>query len=387
MKGLVLGGCGLMGKPITYGLQKLGYDVKTVDQLGYADYMVDDLDCKKLPYSKSLAGILNTYKPDFCVSALPYHLNTSLAVQCINNEVSWFDLGGHVKTTGAINQYAKLKQNCKVMTDLGLAPGLINILGLALLSQYPSTQKLQMYCGGLPSPLHKHTSGPLKYGITWSVEGLVNEYNDRCQILREGDIVTVPALSGQEKLNFAGLGELEAFHTSGGIGTTLDILKKFPNLKDCSYKTMRWPGHRDIIKSLLDGASEAEVVEQLKGSCMDFRNQPSKDMVLIYLRLTGENNTKVKHTTTVQKVVKIFGDSHREDKVISINPKDVDNLKSKPQFSAMQKATGFSCVAAVDCIMQHYQCTNGVHTYNSIVNDSGMTEIFRETLSLFGIKL
>lgn len=392
MKGLVLGGCGLQGEPIAYGLTKLGYEIKTVDSNGSPDVYLD------MGQLKSFGAYLDKFKPDFCVSALPYFLNREIAIKCIDKKISWFDLGGHVATTKFINTYGK-DAKCNVMTDLGLAPGLVNILGLTLLYEYPHSHKLSMYCGGIPSPVFRDSSGPLKYGLTWSTKGLVNEYLDPCTILSNSLLYEVPGLSGLEKFSVPGMGELEAFHTSGGIGTFFDKLDYDKlAIKECSYKTLRWPGHRNAIQSIssLCNHDREKVADYIEVICPDFRKYNYKDVVVIVVALDLINKVKkVSHTAKIQKVVKILGDTNKKEekpsnfgKLISINPKDFKQLKEQvPKYSAMQKATAFSCVSMIEVVNKYCQNIKGTLSYTDFVSVCGSMELFVQTMSNFGIQL
>lgn len=152
----------------------------------------------------------------------------------------------------------------------------------------------------------------MNYLITWSVDGLINEYVDDCQVLRGGKLVTVPGMSGYETIN-TGLGELEAFYTSGGASHTIDSMKN-RDIKDCAYRTFRYPGHIDIVKFLtkdceLDSNTVKSIFE--KGCRGD---KEDRDLVILRSEVTAGDTTKI-----FEKII-----------------------HSCSRFSAMQRATAYS---------------------------------------------
>ena len=173
-----------------------------------------------------------------------------------------------------------------------------------------------MFVGGLPR-LCKDRD-PLKYETTWSIDGLINEYKDDCLILKNGEIHTVEGMDGYQTIDFLGT-ELEAFYTSGGAAHTIESMKE-AGVQDCSYKTLRYLGHRDIVRFLmrdceLDDGALKDIFER---GCPPTNGG---DRVLIHVK--AKNGL-----LEWKKSIEILSDY---------------------QFSAMQKATAFpiSCVASI----------------------------------------
>lgn len=183
---------------------------------------------------------------DLVISSLPYHLNFSLAQMCIREKIPYCDLGGSVPVSKQINDLAKQK-GATVFTDLGLAPGWANILAEEAMQKMPETpHTLKMRCGGLPVKISNPKTDPFNYRLTWSKEGLHNEYMDRSRLLENGEIISVPSLSRREQVSIEGFPMLEAFTTSGGASHTLGSMQT-RGVKNCSYKTLRYPGHLDLM--------------------------------------------------------------------------------------------------------------------------------------------
>lgn len=318
MKAVVFG-LGRMGQCIAYAMNKLGYKLICADVVP-AEYklkgLVKDYTFVHLKSDKSFKKLLRDTDPDIVVCSLPYHQLLPVAKYCITNNIRYCDLGGRVDVSEEINQFAKEKATAPVFTDLGLAPGWINIVTEHLACGLSNIDNINMYVGGLPVVKRN----VMNYMVTWSIDGLINEYVDDCLVLRGGKLVTVKGMSGLVNVN-TGLGELEAFYTSGGASHTLMSMKN-RGVKNCSYKTFRYPGHIDIVKFLhndckLDSDTMKKVFET---GCSGDKND--SDLVILRSEVTAGDTTR-----TYEKIV-----------------------RSCDKFSAMQKATAFS-ISTVGSLM------------------------------------
>jgi lysine 6-dehydrogenase len=263
MNRAVVAGLGIQGVAIAYGMKELGYQVLGIDispgnirsavellsRLGTEiETIVSDI---LTLFERGDAGSRSTtnvieYGPDVLISALPFNLNYDLASLCIRHGVRYCDLGGNIDTSDRINALAREEARMPVMTDLGLAPGIANIIGELGYRRLGRADSVKIMVGGLPTK----PAGSLKYGLTFSPQGLYNEYREDCLVIRDGAKAVVEPLTEVETLHFEGVGELEAFHTSGGISNTLDTMLS-RGVSECSYKTLRFPGHVELVRSLL----------------------------------------------------------------------------------------------------------------------------------------
>jgi len=339
MKVLVLG-VGRMGTAIAYAMNKLRFEVtgmdtnveaaknmpfkinyeQTYDQEGTPTTGLQKNDFLVVKDADDIITGLNVLnKFDIVISSLPYHQTEKVAMWCVDNGVRYCDLGGRVDVSKNINDYAKQHATKPVFTDLGLAPGLVNILAEEGCRQIHSTaDSVNMMVGGLPD-FHESTNNPLRYGVTWSVDGLINEYKDDCLILEDGEIKTVRGMDGLENLETEKLGNLEAFYTSGGASHSIDSMRA-RGVKNCSYKTLRYRGHGKIIKFLIrDCSLSDEIMTKIfEEGC----GHANKDEVIVLADVKG-------------------GDKSWHKEIL---------VQSDEQFSAMQKATAFS-ISAVAAIM------------------------------------
>jgi saccharopine dehydrogenase-like NADP-dependent oxidoreductase len=159
---------------------------------------------------------------------------------------------------------------------------------------------LTLRVGALP----QYPTNALKYNVTWSTAGVVNEYCEPCNVMLDGQFVKVPALEGLENFSFEGV-EYEAFYTSGGVGSLVDTLvaeKKTAGETKIAYKTIRYPGHRDLMKFLLQdlrlGVEHAEPTKSGKvfdrRLAMDLLDhsiaRTFQDVVVVFINCIGMKN-------------------------------------------------------------------------------------------------
>ncbi|WP_077622871.1 saccharopine dehydrogenase family protein [Sediminibacillus massiliensis] len=255
MKVAVLGS-GLMGKEAARDLlQSPG-----VEKVGLADIDLDRAKevCKLLHTPKidaykvdagnqqDLAGFLQHY--DVCINALFYSFNEKVAQAAIEVGVHSVDLGGHIGhiTDRVLDLSSEAKAaGVTIIPDLGVAPGMINILSGHGVSKLDQLASIRLFVGGIPV----QAEPPLEYNHVFSMEGLMDHYTDPSTIIRNGKMIEIPSLSEVERLYFDRFGPLEAFHTSGGTST---LLKSYPSIDTLEYKTIRYPGHAEKMKLLVD---------------------------------------------------------------------------------------------------------------------------------------
>ncbi len=187
---------------------------------------------------------------DYVVCMLPFDLVAGLAEAANELGVNYFDVTEDVETTDAVKAIADQgRAKVALVPQCGLAPGYIAIAAYDVAKQFDSIEDLTLRVGALP----QYPTNSLRYNVTWSAAGVVNEYCEPCNVMLDGRFVKVPALEGIENFSFEGI-EYEAFYTSGGVGSLVDTLiadkKTFENTR-IAYKTIRYPGHCNLMKFLL----------------------------------------------------------------------------------------------------------------------------------------
>jgi len=184
---------------------------------------------------------------DAALSAVPYFLNLGLAKAAIEAGCHFADLGGNntvVRQELALASKAE-NRGVALAPDCGLSPGMASILGGELVRRLGGrADALKLYVGGLP----EKPMPPFHYQLVFSVEGLINEYTEPARILRKGKLVTIEPLTEPEEFHMPGFAPLIAFHTSGGTSTLPESFAG--RVGECFEKTLRYPGHYDLLCEL-----------------------------------------------------------------------------------------------------------------------------------------
>ncbi|MBL9216465.1 MAG: saccharopine dehydrogenase NADP-binding domain-containing protein [Opitutaceae bacterium] len=225
----------------------------------------------------ALAGLVRGF--DAVVSAAPYYLNRAIAGACARAGVSYFDLTEDVATTAHVERLAA-KSRGTFMPQCGLAPGAINIVGGSLAASLRDVRNCEMRVGALPL----NAGNQMKYYLSWSTAGLINEYCQVGEALHGGRRVTTMPLDGVERITIDGT-EYEAFNTSGGVATMCQTFAG--RVGELNYKTLRYPGHRDLMKFLLydlNLAPRQELVTQIFDQEVPLTES---DVVVFYVSVVG----------------------------------------------------------------------------------------------------
>jgi saccharopine dehydrogenase-like NADP-dependent oxidoreductase len=216
------------------------------------------------------------------VSCLPYHLNAVVATAGNSAGAHYFDLTEDVATSHTVRQLAPSAKTV-LMPRCGLAPGFICIVGGSLAAKFDTVERIELRVGALPSS----PNNALGYSCTWSPAGIVNEYLNECEQLRGGELVTVPPLSDLETIVIDGA-SYEAFTTSGGLGTMCETFAG--RVDSLDYKTIRYPGHRHLMRFMLQelglGRQREEAVRLLTDAYPPVRD----DLVVVYAAAEGSSS-------------------------------------------------------------------------------------------------
>jgi len=254
MRMLVLG-AGLQGSACAYDLLQN----PEVKEVRLADLHIEHLPEFLAPHSgkrllptpldvRDRAAVLALMKEsDAVMSAIPYYFNLDLAKAAVEAGTHFCDLGGNTEIVFQQKQLGEqaAKKGITVVPDCGLAPGMVNILAQHGIEQLDKVKSVKIYVGGLP----QHPEPPLNYQIVYSLEGVLDYYTTLSWVVRDGKRAQVKALSEREAVEFPKpVGELEAFHTAGGLSTMAWRYEgKIPTME---YKTLRYPGHAHIMEAI-----------------------------------------------------------------------------------------------------------------------------------------
>jgi saccharopine dehydrogenase-like NADP-dependent oxidoreductase len=233
---------------------------------------------------------------DVTLSACPYFLTPVIAAAAKKAGSHYFDLTEDVESTRVVKQLAEDASSAFV-PQCGLAPGFISIVANEVASRFDKLRDVNMRVGALPT----FPSNALKYNLTWSTDGLINEYCNPCEAIVDGLLREVSPLEEVEHFSLDGI-DYEAFNTSGGLGTLCESLAgKVQNL---NYKTVRYPGHRDIIKMLvrdlqLGMLDRRPILKEVLEASIPITRQ---DVVLVFASVCGMREGRLEQETYAKKI-------------------------------------------------------------------------------------
>lgn len=295
------------------------------------------------------------------INAGPFSLSIPLAQAAFDRELSYFDLTEDVQSCKFIQALTKSSSSQHVFVpQCGLAPGFISILARYLYGQFDRLENVQLRVGALP----QFPTNQMLYNLTWSTAGLVNEYCNLCQGIEQGELVNQAPLENKELFSLEGV-EYEAFNTSGGLGTLTQTLAG--KVEQLNYKTVRYPGHRDLIKFLLrdlkfQHEDKRESLVQLLDNSIPMTAQ---DMVLIMVTVSGD----VKQTQNGMKHYQQLTELRR------IYHQNIELPDQKPQeYSAIQ-----ICTAASLCAVLELWLNNRLPNTGFVRQENISLELFYQT--------
>ena len=228
------------------------------------------------------------------LSAAPYHLTLQVAEAARDCGAHYLDLTEDVATTRRIRQLAA-GADTAFIPQCGLAPGFIAIVAADLARRFDMLDSVRMRVGALPA----YPSNALNYNLTWSTDGVINEYCEPCEAIVDGQLREVPALEEREEFSLDGV-LYEAFNTSGGLGTLCETLAG--KVRTLNYRTIRYPGHAAIMKALLNDLRLRDRRDVLKDILEQAVPATLQDVVVIFVTVSGRRDGRLLQDTYVRKI-------------------------------------------------------------------------------------
>jgi len=358
---ILIFGAGMMGKAIAYDLScHSNFDTITIADkdthaISSIDHFIKDkrinpvvLDVAK---SKKVRELLR--EQDIAVSALPYMFNYMLAKNAIETKTHFLDLGGNndvVKKEISLDKEAR-KRNVLVIPDCGLAPGLTSIITRDIVDRMEYIDYVKIRVGGLPL----YPKPPLNYQIVFSPYGLINEYVEDAVVLDHGEVKRKKSLTEIETVEFPEpFGKMEAFLTSGGCSTLPYTYKDRIGYLD--YKTIRYPGHCEKFKLLVDlGLTKKEKID-VNGRPI----APVDFLAKILLKSLPKNEPDV-------VLLKVLSKGEVNEEKYKMEYEMIDYYDEKNKITAMMRTTGYSTSIIAQMIEREDIMDKGVLTPEKVV--------------------
>ncbi len=261
-------------------LLKEDYDIKQGD-------ITDGFDASDIKQVKTfLQGL------DAVISAGPFAVNKNIAQVAAEESIGYFDLTEDVETTEYIRN---LKSESILMPQCGLAPGAINICAAGMMEEFDSVNEVLMRVGALP----RFTTNEMSYYLSWSTNGLINEYCNEADAIYEGKAVKLMPLEGAEKLVIEGE-SFEEFNTSGGCATMCETYAD--KVENLTYKTIRYPGHLNHMKFLFNDLhlkKNKDVLEKLFDKEVP---RTKNDVIIFFVKVIGLVDDVLQEKTYLRKI-------------------------------------------------------------------------------------
>jgi len=262
---------------------------------------------------------------DAVISSLPYHCNRAVAEAARRAGTHYFDLTEDVEVTRAVRAIASGAPRAFV-PQCGLAPGFISIAAAELITHFDELRAVKLRVGALP----QHPNNVLKYSLTWSTEGLINEYGNPCQAISDGRLLEVAPLEGLEEIEIDGT-LYEAFNTSGGLGSLAETCGA--RCETMTYKTIRYPGHCEQMRLLMNDLKLNHDRATLKRILENAVPQTLQDVVIVYAAVTGRQDGQLREENYVNKIY--------------------PQVIAGRLWSAIQVTTAAGITAVVDLVLAH----------------------------------
>ncbi|MBE7210553.1 MAG: saccharopine dehydrogenase NADP-binding domain-containing protein [Gluconacetobacter diazotrophicus] len=298
MRSIAVVGAGKIGSTIAQLLGECGeYDVLVIDR--------DDEQLERLPPEERVSRLRVDIDDEAALgralagryavlNAGPFSLTTRIAAAAKGAGAHYLDLTEDVASTRAVRALAEGADTAFV-PQCGLAPGFITIVANELAGRFDTLLDVRMRVGALP----RYPTNALGYNLTWSTDGVINEYCEPCEAIVDGRLVHTMPLEEEENFTLDGVA-YEAFNTSGGLGSMCDTL--LGRVRNLNYRTIRYPGHAAVMRTLLNDLRLRERRPLLKDILEHAIPVTDQDVVIVFTSVTGERGGRLVQESDVRHV-------------------------------------------------------------------------------------
>ena len=228
------------------------------------------------------------------VNSAPYHLTECIARAAACGCTHYIDLTEDVASTRAVKALA-VHGESTFIPQCGLAPGIVSILAADIAREFDDLDTVKLKVGALP----RYPCNALSYNLTWSPEGVVNEYCNPCTVIFDGQRMETPPLEQLELLFIDGV-QYESFNTSGGLGSLAATWDG--KVRNLSYQSIRYPGHAAIMRALLRDLGLSNRRELLLDMFAHALPVTSQDVVIIFIDISGWRDGRLEQVTYTNKI-------------------------------------------------------------------------------------
>jgi len=368
MANIIVLGCGMVGSAVAKDLalqhQVLATDIN--DQALHPLVAINNIQTQILDVN-DVAALQNAIAPcDLVINAVPGFLGFSALRHTIEAGKNVVDIAFYPQDALSLDRLAKDKKVTAIV-DMGVAPGMSNLV-LGYHNELMSVQEFSCYVGGLP----KVRSWPFFYKAPFSPVDVIEEYTRPARLMQNGRVVEKPALSDREMMEFDNVGTLEAFNTDG-LRSLLTTMRHIP---DMAEKTLRYPGHAELILALIHSGFFQETKLTVNG-------QPIAPLALTseLLRQQWQLQPGEKEFTVMRIIVR--GENNKQQQRIIYDL--YDEFDDKSRITSMARTTGYACTAAANLILSGQYSRTGISPPEHVGKDATCFNFILDYLRQRGI--
>ena len=365
---LVLG-CGLVGRAIAHDLsQDVNFNVTVTD--------IDEVSLKKVNSNRIKtvpANLLDENRlkelladAEMAINAVPGAIGFKTLQTIIKSGKNVVDIAFYAEDFLQLNELA-LGHGVTAVCDMGVAPGMSNLLAAYLAWKLDKADTVKIMVGGLP----KIRTAPFEYSATFSPSDLVEEYTRPARLVVNGKMVAKPALSDVENVQIEGLGTLEAFNSDGlrSLIQTLDV-------PDMAEKTLRYPGHVSKVMTLIEGGYFDEKPLNIGGIEVKPVDVTAK---LLFKKLD------VEHGEEDVTVMKIIAEGTKDGKPTRVWCELFDHYDTENMIHSMARTTGYTATVTARLLAKGIIKQKGIIAPEFLAKDEYIVRSLLDGLELKGV--
>jgi lysine 6-dehydrogenase len=342
-------GAGMVGRAMAIDLAKQ-YQITSFDVSRQSLQLLHEKDSSITTTQADLSNytgydlLLNSF--DFVISAVPGFMGYKALEAIINANKNVVDISFFPEDALQLDALAKEK-NVTAIVDCGVAPGMSNLI-LGYYNERMKIDSFECMVGGLPKKRVK----PFEYKAPFSPIDVLEEYTRPARYVENGHIVTKPALSDAALIDFKKVGTLESFNTDG-LRSILFTMPHIPNMKE---KTLRYPGHIDLMKGLIKAGF-------LNTAPVDFKGQQISPLAFTSALLFDQWKLGATEEEFTLMTIELKEDGK------TVRYELYDEYDVVTQTSSMSRTTGYTCTAAVNLLINNLFTAKGVFPPELVGND------------------
>ena len=336
-------GAGMVGSAIAIDLSKkfnvTSFDISEKNLASLKQY--PSINCKQADLSLYSNYTIMLGEFDMVVSAVPGFMGYKTLAAIINAGKNVVDISFFPENALELHELAK-QNNVTAIVDCGVAPGMSNLI-LGYHNSQMHIDSFECMVGGLP----KQRVKPFEYKAPFSPIDVIEEYTRPARYVENGHIVTKPAMSDTEFIDFEKAGTLESFNTDG-LRSILFTMSHIPDMKE---KTLRYPGHIDLMKALL------------KAGFLEHEEITFKDKKIRPIDFTSAllfDKWKLQPGEEEFTLMKIVIKGKKDGKPLQVEYFLYDEYDAATRTSSMARTTGYTCTAAINLLANKLFTAKGV---------------------------